>query len=94
MERTVTEHEVKGEHQLIRVITKTYVTIDGKEKLWNNHRAPQHVPGTLEEDTYVKTPMSELSATVKVLAGHFWTEEVHASYETVLKARKEANNLI
>ena len=38
MERTVKDYEVKGEHKLIREITKTYVTVGGVERLWNTHR--------------------------------------------------------
>ena len=47
MERTITEHEIKTEYNLIREITRKYVTVDGVEYGPNTHRAPQHVPGTL-----------------------------------------------
>ena len=84
MERKITEHEIITEYNLIREITKTYVTVDGVERLWNTHRAPQHVPGTLSEGSYTKTSMKDLSADVKVLAGHFWTQDVHDLYEALL----------
>ena len=94
MERKVTEHEIKTEHKLIREITKTYVTIGGVERLWDTHRAPQHVPGSLVDETYVKTSMKDLSADVKVLAGHFWTQEVHDLFEALLVEQEaELNNL-
>ena len=90
MERIVTEHEIKTEYNLIREIRKTYITVNGVERLWDTHRAPQHVPGKLEEDTYVKTSTTNLPTDVKVLADHFWTEEVHASFELLLKEQASA----
>ena len=85
MERTITEHEIKTEYNLIREITRKYVTVDGVEYGPNTHRAPQHVPGTLNGGSYTKTSMKDLSADVKVLAGHFWTQEVHDLFEALLK---------
>ena len=94
MERTVTEHEIKGEHKLIREITKTYVTIGGIERLWDTHRAPQQVPGTLDGETYVKHDMNDLSDDVHALATHFWTADVHTSFEELLhKQATERNTL-
>ena len=90
MERIVTDHEIKGEHKFIREIIKTYVTVNGVERLWNTHRAPQVVPGKLEEDTYVKTSTTDLPTDVKVLANHFWTEEVHSTFEALLKEQASA----
>ena len=57
MERIVTEHEVRTEYNLIRQITKKWVTVDGVEYGPNTHREPQYVPGTLNGDTYSKTSM-------------------------------------
>ena len=89
MERQVKEHEIKGEHKFIREITKTYVTIGGIERLWDTHRAPQHVPGVLDGDTYVKTKTSALPTDVKALATHFWTQDVHDLFEALLKEQAE-----
>ena len=87
MERIITEHEIKGEYKFIREITTTYFTTsDGVEHKGNTHRHPQHVPGTLEGDTYVKNKTTSLSADVKALATHFHTPEVHTGYEAYLVA--------
>ena len=92
--RTIKEHEIRTEYNLIREITKTYVTVDGVEYGPNTHRAPQHVPGTLVDDAYVKTDIKTLNADVKVLAGHFWTQDVHDLFEALLKEQAvEVNNL-
>ena len=88
MERKVIEYETRTEYNLIREITKTYITVNGVERLWDTHRAPQHVPGTLVDDTYVKTDLKTLNSTVKVLAGHFWTEDIHDLYEELLKEQQ------
>ena len=88
MERIITEHEVKGEYKFIRQITHKYVTVDGVEYGPNTHRAPQHVPGKLVDDAYVKTDIKTLNADVKVLAGHFWTQDVHDLYEELLKEQQ------
>ena len=94
MERTITEYEIKTEYNLIRQITKKYVTVEGVEYGPNTHRAPQHVPGTLVDDAYVKTDLKTLNADVKVLAGHFWTQDVHDLFEALLKEQAaELNNL-
>ena len=84
MERTITEHEIKTEYNLIRQITHKYVTVDGVEYGPNTHRAPQYVPGSLNGGSYTKTSMKDLPADVKVLAGHFWTQDVHDLYEALL----------
>ena len=91
MERTITEHEIKTEYNLIREITHKYVTVEGVEYGPNTHRAPQHVPGTLNGGSYTKTSMKDLPDTVKFLAGHFWTQEVHDLFEALLK--EQAANL-
>ena len=92
--RTIKEHEIRTEYNLIREITKTYVTVDGVEYGPNTHRAPQYVPGTLNGGSYIKTSMKDLPATVKVLAGHFWTQDVHDLFEALLKEQAaEVNNL-
>ena len=94
MERTVTEYEVKGEFNFIREITHTYFTTsDGVEHKGNTHRAPQHVPGTLVEDVYTKTDLNDLGANAKMFATHFWTPELHVSYEAVLVAQAAENNI-
>ena len=93
MERIVTEHEIKGEYNFIREITKTYVTINGVERLWDNLRAPQHIPGKLVEEKYIKTDMTELPTDVEVLANHFWTDEVHTNFEVLLKEQASAQIL-
>ena len=85
MERIVKEHEIKTEYNLIREITHKYVTVEGVEYGPNTHRAPQYVPGTLNGDVYSKTSMKDLPADVKVLAGHFWTQDVHDLFEALLK---------
>ena len=93
MERTVIEHEIKGEHKLIREITKTYVTVGGEERLWNNHRGPQCVPGILDGETYTQTDMKSLPTEVKALAGIFWNTELHHSYEAFLVTQKEQQQI-
>ena len=85
MERIITEHEIKTEYNLIRQITHKYVTVDGVEYGPNIHRAPQYVPGTLNEDVYSKTSMKDLPADVQFLAGRFWTQDIHDLYEALLK---------
>ena len=84
MERIVKEHEITTEYNFIREIRKTYVTVDGVERLWNNHREPQEVPGTLDGETYVKHNLNDLSDDVHALASHFWTQTVHDEYEEFL----------
>ena len=84
MERIVTEHEIKTEYNLIREITHKYVTVEGVEYGPNTHRAPQYVPGKLVDDVYSKTSMKDLPTDVKVLAGHFWTQDVHDLFEALL----------
>ena len=86
MERIVKEHEITTEHKLIREITKTYVTVDGEERLWNTHRGPQHLPGTLDGETYTATDMKTLTPDVKALANLLWTAELQHEYETHLKS--------
>ena len=94
MERIITEHEIKTEYNLIRQITHKYVTVDGVEYGPNTHRAPQYVPGTLVDDAYIKTDLKTLNSDVKVLAGHFWTQDVHDLYEELLKEQQvEIDNL-
>ena len=93
MERTVTEHEIKGEYNFIREITKTYVTLNGEERLWDNHRAPQCLPGKLDGETYVKHNLNDLSDDVHALASHFWTADVHASYEEFLLKQAAEQNI-
>ena len=94
MERTTTEYEIKGDYNFIREITHTFFTTsDGVEHQGNTHRAPQHVPGTLVDDVYVKTDIKTLNANVKVFATHLWTPELHADYETFLKAQAAEQNL-
>ena len=94
MERTVTEHEIKGEHKLIREITTTYYTTsDGVEHKGNPHRNPQHVPGKLDGETYVKHNLNDLSDDVHALASHFWTADVHTSYEELLHKQAAESNL-
>ena len=93
MERIVTEHEIKGEHKLIREIRKTYITVNGVERLWDTHRAPQVVPGKLEEEQYVITDLTKEPADVAVLANHFWTHEVHTNFEALLKEQASAQIL-
>ena len=88
MERIIIEHEIKTEYNLIRQITHKYVTVDGVEYGPNTHRHPQHVPGKLVDDTYVKTDIKTLNADVKVLASHFWTQDVHDLYEELLKEQQ------
>ena len=92
MERHVKDYEVKGEHKLIREITKTYVTIDGVERLWNTHRSNQHQPGKLDGETYVQTDMSDLPTDVKALAAHFWTEEVQNGFKVLLETQQAEQN--
>ena len=92
--RKITEHEVRTEHKLIQEFVQTYVTIDGEERLWKNVPSDVHHPGTLNEDTYVKTDLKALNADVKVLASHFWTQDVHDLFEALLKEQAaEVNNL-
>ena len=95
MEITKTDHEIKGDYNFIREITTTYFTTsNGVEHKSNPHRHPQHVPGTLVEGVYVKTDLKKLNADVKVLAGHFWTQDVHDLYEELLKEQQvEIDNL-
>ena len=93
MERQVIEHEIKGEHKLIREIIKTYVTINGRERLWDTLRAPQHLPGTLDGETYIKHNLNDLSDDVHALATHFWTEDVHTSFEELLHKQADSTNL-
>ena len=83
--RTITEHEIRTEHKLIQEFVKTYVTIDGEERLWKNVPSDVHHPGTLVDDAYVKTDVKTLNADVKILAGHFWTQDVHDLFEVLLK---------
>ena len=92
MERTVKDYEVKGEHKLIREITKTYVTVGGVERLWETHRGGQHLPGKLDGETYVQTDMSDLPTDVAALAAHFWDTELNHSYEAFLKVQLAAQN--
>ena len=94
MERTVKEHEIKTEYNLIREITKTYVTIGGIERLWDTHRAPQEVPGTLEGETYVKHNLNDLSDDVHALATHFWTQQVHDEFEELLRKQQAEQNIL
>ena len=89
MERIVIEHEIKTEYNLIREIRKTYITVNGVERLWDTHRAPQQVPGKLVEEQYVKTDMTELPTDVEVLANHFWTDKVHTDFEAMLRTQEE-----
>ena len=90
MERTVTEHEIKGEHKLIREITTTYYTTsDGVEHKGNPHRGPQCVPGILDGETYTQTDVKDLPNEVASIAGIFWNTELHHSYEAFLVAQKE-----
>ena len=93
MERTVTEHEIKGEYNFIREITKTYVTVNGEERLWDTHRAPQCLPGTLDGENYIKHNLNDLSDDVHALASHFWTADVHASYEEFLLQQAAEQNI-
>ena len=89
MEITKTNHEIKGDHKLIREITQAYIVRDNGEeiKLGVPHRHPQHVPGALDENgVYTQNPMTGVSLDVKALINHFWTSDVHASYEAHLKA--------
>ena len=89
MERIVTEHEIKGEHKIISVKEQTYVTLNGIEKPFGvPHRPPRHFPGTLVEGVYVKTDLKTLDADVKVLASHFWTQDVHDLFEELLKEQQ------
>ena len=92
MERTVKDYEVKGEHKLIREITKTYVTVGGEERLWETHRGGQHQPGKLDGETYIQTDMADLPADVKALAAHFWTEEVQNGFQVLLEAQQAEQN--
>ena len=94
MERTITEHEIKGEYNFIRDITITYFTTsDGVEHKGNPHRGPQHVPGVLVEGAYVKTDMSTLGARAKAFATHLWTPELHTDYSAHLVAQADAAGL-
>ena len=86
MERIITEHEITTEHKLIREITKTYVTVGDEERLWNNHRGPKHLPGTLDGETYTVTDMKTLPTEVKALANLLWTTELQHEYEAHLKS--------
>ena len=83
--RKITEHEIRTEHKLIQEFVKTYVTIDGEERLWKNDPSNVHYPGTLNGGSYTKTSMKDLPADVKVLADHFWTQDVHTLFEALLK---------
>ena len=94
MERIVTEHEIKGEYNFIREIRKTYVTVGTEERLWDTHRAPQEVPGTLEGETYVKHNLNDLSDDVHALASHFWTQAVHDGYEELLHKQAAEQKII
>ena len=85
MERIVKEHEITTEHKLIREITKTYVTVGSEERLWDTHRGPLHLPGTLDGETYTPTDMKDLPTEVKDFAGLLWTEELQHEYEIHLK---------
>ena len=90
MERTVTDHEIKGEHKLIREITTTYYTTsDGVEHKGNPHRGPQCAPGKLDGETYIKTDVNDLPRDVKSLAGIFWDTELHHSYEAFLVKQQQ-----
>ena len=89
MERIVNEHEIKTEHKLIREITKTYVTVDEVERLWNTHRGPLHAPGTIVDESFVSTDMKSLTPDVKELANLLWTTEINHAYEVFLN---EQNN--
>ena len=88
MERTLTEYEIKGEYRIIREITKTYVTIDGEERLWNNHRGVQNVPGKLDGETYIQTDIGDLPPDIAALAAHFWTEEVQNGFQSHLEVQQ------
>ena len=86
MERIIKEHEITTEHKLIREITRTYVTSNGEERLWDTHRGPNHLPGKLDGETYIATDMKTLPEEVKALANLLWTTELQHGYEAHLKS--------
>ena len=102
MEKIITEHEVTGPYKFIREITTTYFTTsNGVEHKGEPHRHPQHVPGTLvdtvtdsDEKVYVKTDVNTLDTDAKMFATHFWTPELHADFETLLRSQEETSNLL
>ena len=88
MEVTKTNYEVKGDYRIIGEINQVYSVRDNGDeiKLGVPLRNPRYVPGILNGGSYTKTSMKDLPADVKVLANHFWTQEVHDLYEAHLKA--------
>ena len=92
--RTITEHEIKGEYKFIREITKTYVTVNGVERLFDTHRGNQHTPGVLQDETYHPNAMTSFNDDLSALASHFWTQDVHNDWKEELLKKKEEQDAI
>ena len=87
-EKTTDKIEVTGDpaYRSIQIRYDNRISRDGNVISTGNYERTSITPGSLMEDIYVRTDLTDFPQEVQNIAGLCWSDDVHTAYEAKLRS--------